>query len=189
MNGRAEAKPRHNGIEGSSGLVPGPWFRRRLAGKGMIPSSLAERLSEAVLRLMIQAPLAGQQRERRHQSGRQSNLPAGRFARAEEMEEELHRPPFRHQILLPIRRGEVASRRWQRHHASVATQRLARSTADKAGPPSRIASRPGRPTLSAERAKKMNSRSSEVEISIPSLKCGAWRRKFIALAFEDSPAP
>ena len=39
----------------------------------------------------------------------------------EEEEEELCRPPFRHQILLPIRRGEVRSRRWSRHHASVTT--------------------------------------------------------------------
>ena len=146
LNCGAQAKPRHHGIDGGSGMVPGPWLRLGLAGKRMVPGSLTERLGEARLRLMVEALLARQQGERRDQGDGQSNLPTGRWAHAEEMEEELHRPPFRHQILLPIRRGEVVSRQWQRHHACVATQRLARSTVNRVGPPSRVASRPGRPT-------------------------------------------
>ena len=88
-------------------MVPGPWLRLGLAGKRVLPGSLTQRLGEARLRLMVQALLARQQGERRDQGDGQSNLPTGRWAHAEEMEEELHRPPFRHQILLPIRRGEV----------------------------------------------------------------------------------
>src|SRR5688572_5532919 len=102
-------------------MVPGPWLRLGLAGKSMVPGSLAERLGEACFCLMIQALLARQQGERRDQGDCQSNFPTVRSAHGKEMEEELHRPPFRHQILLPIRRGEVVSRQWQRHHACVAT--------------------------------------------------------------------
>ena len=62
-----------------------------------------------------------------------------------EVEEELHRPPFGHQIPLPSRRGEVESRRRQRHDASVTAQRLAISIATTADRPSRATSTPGRP--------------------------------------------
>ena len=144
MNGRAKAKPRHHGVNGGSGLVPRPWLRLRLAGKCVRPGRLAQRLGKACLRFLVQALLSRQQAERGDQGDRQSNLPTRRLA--QEVEEELYRPPFRHQIPLLIRRGEVESRRWQRHHASVTTQRLARSTSNIVGPPSRAASRPGRPT-------------------------------------------
>src|SRR6476660_3464269 len=142
MNGGTQAEPWHRGKDGRGRLVPGPWLRLRLAGKSVLPGRFAQRLGEASLGFLIQAFLSRQQTEHGNQSDRQSNLPAWRLAPAEEVEEELHRPPFRHQIPLPIRRGEVESRRRQRHHASVTAQRLARSTERTADRPSRAASRP-----------------------------------------------
>src|SRR5262245_30822213 len=175
-NGRAKAKPRPPCVAGSGGLVPGPWLWLRLAGKGVRPGRLAQRLGKDCLRILVQALLSRQQPERGDQGGRQSNLPGRRLAQAKEVEEELYRPPFRHQIPLPIRRGEVESRRWQRHHASATTQRLARSAANTVGPPSRAASRPGRPTWNARRAEIRKSVwRSEVDCGTRSLKYGAWR--------------
>src|SRR4029077_17410332 len=110
------------------GLVPGPWLRLRLAGKSVLPRCLAQRLGEASPGFLVKASLSGKWAERGDQSNHQSDLPGWRLARGEEMEEELYRPPFRHQIPLPIRRGEVKSRRRRRHHASVTAQRVAIST-------------------------------------------------------------
>src|SRR5262245_39949925 len=176
VTGRAKARPRHHLVDGGSGLVPGPWFWLRLAGKGVRPGRLAQRLGKACLRILVQALLSRQQPEGGDQDGRQPNLPGRRLAQAKEVEEELYRHAFRHQIPLLIRRGEVESRRWQRHHASATTQRLARNTANTVGPPSRAASRPGRPTWNARRAETRKSVwRSEVDCGTRSFKYGAWR--------------
>ena len=107
LNCGAQAKPRHHGIDGGCGMVPGPGPRRGLSGKRVVPGSLTQRLGEARLRLLVEALLTRQEGERRDQGDGKSNLPTVRWAQGEEMEEELHRPPFRHQIPLPIRRGQV----------------------------------------------------------------------------------
>ena len=79
----------------------------RLAGKRVFPGALAKGLREAGLakerQLLSQLNDA---HEKKNNGNRPQTQPAHR-ARAGGKEEELHRPPFRHQILLPIRRGEA----------------------------------------------------------------------------------
>ena len=78
----------------------------------MLPSGLAQRLGQNQLGPVEDALLPGQQAEEGDKGDSQSQSPPGLYARAEGGEEELYRPPFRHQVPLPIRRGEAKSRRW-----------------------------------------------------------------------------
>src|SRR5262249_52549258 len=96
VEGGAEPKSRERGMLSRLRVFPWPCLRR-LACQGTLPCALLQHRNE----------LGRAECRQSDESGRASDPPPEPHARAEEEEEELTRPPFRHQILLPVRRGEA----------------------------------------------------------------------------------